>query len=144
MNRISEISLEIYPRKIWVIDMKSLECNECFIKSINSKFKTKRLDGTFKSIYDGYSDDSFSNVKSVVIETINHKNYFGIIIFLLDKCDTSAIVHESVHIADYIFESLGMIAQDYSGKNEQYAYLVEYIFSKINQIYERRDIKKSK
>lgn len=32
--------------------------------------------------------------------------------------------HEAVHIADYIFEQLGMYSQQFHDNNEQYAYLV--------------------
>ena len=133
MNRITEINLHIYPRKIWVVDLRGVECIECFVKSL--KFKTKRLDGAFKPMYDGYKSDHFDNAKSFVIEATKNE-YFGIVIFLLDRSDVATIVHESVHIADYVFESLGMIAQDYSGRNEQYAYLVEYVFKEINKVYE--------
>jgi len=132
-KRTHEINLQIYPRKIWVVDLRGVECIECFIKSL--KFKTKRTDGTFKAMYDGYKSDYFDNTKSLVIEATKNE-HIGIIIFLLDKTDLSSIVHESVHIADYVFESLGMIAQDYSGRNEQYAYLVEYVFKEINKVYE--------
>jgi len=131
-SRLTEINLQIYPRKIWVVDLRGVEYIECFIKPL--KFKTKRTDGTFKLMHDGYKSDYFDNTKSLVIEATKNE-YFGIIIFLLDKTDLSSIVHESVHISDYIFESLGMIAQDYSGRNEQYAYLVEYVFKEINKVY---------
>jgi hypothetical protein len=131
-KRIYEINLQIYPRKIWVVDLRGVECIECFIKTL--KFKTKRIDGSFKLIHDGYKSDYFDNVRASVIEAISSKNDIGIIVFLLNPCDVSSIVHESVHIADYVFESLGMIAQDYSGRNEQYAYLVEYVFKEINKL----------
>ena len=134
MKRIHEIDLQIYPRKIWVVDMRGIECYECFIKSL--RFKTKRLDGSFKSMHDGYTEDYFDNVRASVIESISSKNDIGILVFLLKSCDISSIVHESVHIADYIFESLGMNGQNYSDRNEQYAYLVEYVFNKINKVYE--------
>ena len=134
MKRIHEINLQIYPRKIWVVDMRGVECIECFIKSL--KFKTKRTDGTFKLMHDSYKSDYFDNTKSLVIEATKNE-YFGITIFLLEKTDLSSIVHESVHIADYIFESLGMNGQNYSERNEQYAYLVEYVFKEINKIYSK-------
>lgn len=137
-KRIHEIDLEIYPRKIWVVDLRGVECIECYINGL--KFKTKRTDGTFRKICDGYKSDYFDNVRASVIEAISSKNDIGTIVFLLNPCDISSLVHESVHIADYIFESLGVVAQGYSGRNEQYAYLVEYIFNKINQVYD--DIKK--
>ena len=132
-SRLTEINLQIYPRKIWVVDLRGVECIECFIKTL--KFKTKRLDGTFKLVCDGYKSDYFDNVRASVIEAISSKNDIGIIVFLLNPCDVSSIVHESVHVADYIFESLGMSSQNYCDGNEQYAYLVEYVFKEINKVY---------
>lgn len=32
--------------------------------------------------------------------------------------------HEAVHVADYIFDELGMYTQSFVNHNEQYAYLV--------------------
>ena len=136
-SRITEISLVIYPRKVWVINMIGVDDYELFIKSISKKFCNKRIGGGYKELYDGYVKEEFHNIKASVLEARNSKDDIGIIVFLLDECDTGAIVHESVHIADYVFESLGMSGQNFSERNEQYAYLVEYIFNKINQIYER-------
>jgi hypothetical protein len=141
MKRIIEIDLRIYPRKIWVIDLRNIECIECFIKTL--KFKTKRIDGSFKLISDGFKSDRFDGSKSLVIEATKN-DYIGIIIFLLDRSDISSVVHESVHIADYISESLGIVGQNYCDGNENYAYLVEYVFKEINKVYERGITEKSK
>lgn len=125
---VTEINLEIYPRKVWIVDMRGVV--DC--KKLN--FKTKRLDGTFKKA----DNWEFENVKSLVVEATRNGK-FGTVIFILEETDIDSIVHESVHIADYVFESLGMEAQSYSGKNEQYAYLVEYVFSKINNIFSKNE-----
>ena len=50
----------------------------------------------------------------------------GILVILMneDKVTTDVIAHESVHVADYFYEQLGLYSQDFSSGNEAYAYLV--------------------
>lgn len=139
-KRIHEIDLQIYPRKIWVVDLRGVECIECFIKTL--RFKTKRADGSFKLMRDGYKEGYYDNTRASVVEAIDSKYYAGIIVLIFNTCDINSIVHESVHITDYVFESLGMNSQNYSERNEQYAYLIEYVFSKINKIYTNNKNKK--
>lgn len=42
--------------------------------------------------------------------------------------------HEAVHVADYIYEELGIITQPFTDTNENYAYLVQFIVECFDQV----------
>lgn len=59
------------------------------------------------------------------------------IIYNLKEFDMSHAAHESVHIADYFFEELGLTAEDFSEGDENYAYMVGWATSCFIDIVER-------
>lgn len=63
-------------------------------------------------------------------------NKIGILVILCggttDDIEPDMIPHESVHVADYYFDELGILAGDFTN-NEPYAYLVGWIAGKISE-----------
>src|SRR3990172_9760068 len=53
-------------------------------------------------------------------------------IFRNRKFGVETIAHEAVHGADFIFEEIGAYAQDFSEKNEPFAYLTGWVANCIN------------
>jgi hypothetical protein len=77
------------------------------------------------------------NADAECIAVIRNNNIKGILcIFYTDEITASIIMHETIHIVDYIFEELCMTAQEFSSGNEPYAYLCDYV---VEQIVEYKD-----
>jgi hypothetical protein len=121
-----EFDCVIYPRKIWI-------SNRALKEEIEEEFipDQEYIDG-------GFGDDEFTGTLAtcypVVKKDVNKK---GILCNLSSSPDVQVISHESVHIADYVFEDLGMCAQGFKEKNEPYAYFVGWVADCFAKIYER-------
>lgn len=58
---------------------------------------------------------------------VTHKatgEYGALVIIMDSSIEAGGEAHEAVHVADYIFDELGMYTQSFVNHNEQYAYLV--------------------
>lgn len=112
-----EFSPEIYPRKIWMVKGASKE-------AISERF---HVDKDYLEQIGEINHGEF-NAECIPIFNIETLKK-GILCNLSNKhkLTVDTIAHESVHIADYIFEELGMVSQNFSERNEQYAYLVGWI-----------------
>lgn len=114
---VYEVDFGIYPRFLWIAN------------------KDSNLDGILVKCVDGeYRDaESTKKVKSDCACTVESKygGNDGCLVYLGEKANAQVLCHESVHVADYIFETLGMCAQDYEQKNEPYAYLVDFVFGNL-------------
>lgn len=113
----------IYPRKLWVVT----DANE---KSINQKFIFFTNNGGICNADFNLISDSLATTCVVAEKKTMDK---GIMVFLNNEIKIGTIAHESVHVADIIFQELGMYTQDFSESNEPYAYLVGWIANCISK-----------
>lgn len=113
----------IYPRLFWVThDVEGL--NKIFMFCSIDNPKKEEL-GAYEQLLQEYS----TNGTGVLVTCpVIHRatRQYGIITIILrpDDLEAGDEAHEAVHVADYMFEQLGMYSQDFHDNNEQYAYLV--------------------
>lgn len=102
------------------------------LTSITQLRKFKKLNDVTDKVL---CDDDWHLYGSRVITAVNNLNirYFFII---LKIPSASMIVHESVHLADYLLKHFGI-----KPKGEVLAYMVEHIFNKITKCLKIKDIK---
>jgi len=119
--KINEFDPVIYPRLFWV-------CLNADAKSLSDIFE---FNGDYnqleKTINESYASTSIVKRKS--------DNRLGCIVFTNRKANITGSVtaHESVHVADALFQELGMMSQSFNDCNEPYAYLVGWAAKCINQ-----------
>jgi len=103
----------IYPRNLWVA------VGSVSIETIKDQFEVS------KGLSRDY-EDTAHKCGGIAMKVVQLNTRFqGILMIIKKKSATvSTIAHESVHIADYIFEEIGAYSQDFNELNEQYAYLV--------------------
>lgn len=120
--KIHQFDPIIYPRLLWVCTTAN---KDEMLK--NFKLNESELE---KSLY-------INGVTTCKTELLS-SGKFGVLVFCNNKkqLTISNIAHESVHVADCIFEDIGATGQDFSQGNEPYAYLVgwasECIFNAKN------------
>jgi hypothetical protein len=113
---IHEFDPLIYPRNIWITVGNSVE-------EIKREFK-------FSSDDEKYFSQNIGKDSAIGFKVIQRSTgYKGILMSFRDKksMTVGTIAHESVHIADYLYEESGAYSQVLSEKNEPYAYLVGWI-----------------
>lgn len=118
MPRVDKYDPIIYPRLFWVA---------CGLEGLNKIFE-------FCSIADpgnekpGAYEQLQKNTGVLVTCPVIHKasRRLGVITIIMqpDELIAGDEAHEATHVADYMFEQLGMYSQDFSASNEPYAYLV--------------------
>lgn len=77
---------------------------------------------------------NIQNCDAVTIPVANKKSKtVGILIFIpkIKIISNRTIAHESVHATDYVFDLIRAYSQGFDAGNEPYAYLVDWIFSKV-------------
>lgn len=123
-------TIDIYPRVLWVAGS---------LTGLDKVFKFMRVDNTSVENASAYTVllDDYDRGESgmVTIPVVRRSDgLLGVLVIAMDinHIAPDMIPHESVHVADYIYEELGMYAQGFSDKNEQYAYLVGWIAGKIS------------
>lgn len=111
----------IYPRKLWVTtDVIGLNKIFTFCKMLDGKTEESTA---YSGLLDEYEKGSGQLITCPVIQ--KSTGCYGVLVIVLDlSYEAGGEAHEAVHVADYMFEQLGMYAQDFSENNEQYAYLV--------------------
>lgn len=120
MPKVDMYDPVIYPRKLWITkDVEGLDRIFIFCKNNG---REEAVNG-YSNIVDETNSTGVLLTAPVIKKSTNEMGTIVIILKpeLLEPGDEA---HEAVHVADYIFEQLGMYAQDFSAMNEQYAYLV--------------------
>lgn len=122
---VLEYSFRIYPRKMWVSDG---------IEGLDELFTFLSLTDNVTEAKDAYDnlikDKENDNCIVCVIPVLRKDDLkYGALVVIMNKKDvtTGVVAHESVHVADYICEQLGIYSQCFRDGNEAYAYLVGYI-----------------
>lgn len=118
---IDEYDPKLYPRKLWVTtDINKLDKEFIFIDTEDNEENIS----IYREILQDYEQNKSIAITCAVMNVAN--NELGVLVVLMnvDKVDTEVIAHESVHVADYFYEQLGLYSQDFSKGNEAYAYLV--------------------
>lgn len=70
-----------------------------------------------------------------VVEYVKEKNYTASwVLFDINKYKESTVVHECLHLAHHLLEPRGLKLKD--STSEAYAYLIEFLFTKITGFYE--------
>lgn len=112
----------IYPRMFWVThDVIGLD--KIFIFCNMRDGRTEELTA-YNNLLEEYENGTGVLITCPVIHKATNKLGVLTIILQPDNIIAGDEAHEAVHVADYIFEQLGMYSQDFRDSNEQYAYLV--------------------
>lgn len=131
MKKVYEIRLDIYPCSVFVT-------KEINISKLSNKFVFCRRDDFLTETpltIEELQRDVVDGVDAACIPVIDKKtNHVGILLVQVTNFDTSVLAHECVHIADYVFDYTGMNAESFAEGNEPYAYLIGYLFGKIEKI----------
>lgn len=118
--KIHTISIELYPRKIWIVECDSYgELNQRFIHNNGDSIDYNP---------DHVDAECFGEVKDK--KTL----LYGILMVYSDPRDvvSKIICHESCHLSSLLLKELG--DEESNGLHEHYCYLSEYIFDKISKI----------
>ena len=111
----------IYPRKLWVTGE---------VIGLDKIFVFNKLDSTKVECPTAYGQlvDEYTTSKDGLLTcpvTNRATGEYGALVIIMDhNLEFGSEAHEAVHVADYIFDELGMYSQSFAHHNEQYAYLV--------------------
>lgn len=119
----------IYPRKLWVAN---------YIEGLDKKFvfcDIKDFNLISNSTYEELLEESDIHTVAVTIP-VNYKatGEAGVLVIFFDTEPEEAvntIAHEATHVTDYIYDSLGLSADDFA-RNECYAYLLGWAAGSIS------------
>lgn len=127
---MKKIQIPLYPRKLWLIDDPKDFDNFTFVLGGGDN---KEVPMDFESIC-----DKLLLMTHAVID--NETGDYGVIVYfnINEDLHTGDLAHESVHVADYVFDELGMYSQSYQDGNEPYAYLVGWIAKQLKDYYDDR------
>lgn len=131
----------VYPRSVYIVivenknDLKKIADTYTayrIIKGMNAERDQKDF---LETLENHFNDDTLAACYPVLNK---ESNALGVlcVIFKPDYVNCSTLAHESVHMADYFFESLGMNGEDFTDGDEPYAYLVGWIFQGLEEVYE--------
>lgn len=131
---------KIYPRKLWITtEIDKLNEQFVFVNGIDNLENCSTYHEIQRDFEYGTSIALTCAVMNIATDEL------GVLIILMnkDKVTTEVIAHESVHVADYFYEQLGLYSQDFSSGNEAYAYLVGWsadcISNTLNKIRKQDD-----
>ncbi len=118
MPRVDTYDPVIYPRLFWVAHG---------LEGLNKIFTFCSM-GDLNHEKPGAYEQLLQNIGVLVTCPVIHKSSgrYGVITVIIHPEELIAgdEAHEAAHVADYMFEQLGMYSQDFSASNEPYAYLV--------------------
>lgn len=119
----------LYPAYMWVAFGSDLsEIRDRFVRYNNmTDFDNTSNSKVFDQ--DDILDDCDASVFAVMETCTGRKGFMMILpddIDLTNTKDLCILTHESVHVADGIFEYIGAYSQEFSATNEPYTYLVEW------------------
>jgi hypothetical protein len=130
--KINKHDPKIYPRILWVTSE---------VEDLDKIFTFMRVDDPNKVSDTAYRDilDDYDNNYSIAVTCpVMNKdtNELGVLVVVIDKENVNAevIAHESVHVADYFYNQLGLCSQDFVDGNESYAYLVGWSAGCISNV----------
>ena len=112
----------VFPRKLWVTgEVEGLDEVFTFMKMEDT---TEESNVAYEDILKEYETGSGVLVTCPVIKISTGE--YGVLVIVLKPymLQSGDEAHEAVHVADYIFEATGTVAQSFSDHNEPYAYLV--------------------
>lgn len=120
-RNVDEYDPNLYPRKLWVTtEIDKINEKFIFLDSVDNKEDCR----TYKEIQNDYENEESVAITCAVMDITTGALGVLVILLIKDKVDAEVIAHESVHVADYFYEQLGLYSQDFSQGNEAYAYLV--------------------
>lgn len=128
--RVDRYDPIIYPRKLWVTGD---------VIGLNKIFKFNKLDNTKEECASAYDEpvEEYNTTKDGWLTCpVTHKatgEYGALVIIMDSSIEAGGEAHEAVHVADYIFDELGMYTQSFANHNEQYAYLVGWVAGCISK-----------
>lgn len=131
MPKVDRYDPVIYPRKFWVTyDVEGLD--KMFEFCSMEDGKTEAI-GAYNKLLEEYDEGTGVLVTCPVIHKSSRR--LGVLTIIMKPEDVKAgdEAHEAVHVADYMFEQLGMYSQDFHDNNEQYAYLVGWTAGCISE-----------
>lgn len=131
---VREYKFNIYPCSLWIT-------KETDISKLSSKFYFCKRDNLYQiddDVIEIQNELDEGGVEAACIPVISKEtNNIGILMIVVRSISTPIIAHESVHIADYVFQLCDINSEDFRDGNEHYAYLVEWIAEQIsNFLYE--------
>ena len=129
---IWEYDFTIYPRKLWVVDAEYVPyLNEYFAFCDVYDRHTENPE-SYKGIRDDWDSGDFAGQTCPVI--YRKTGDYGVLVILSRNSfgNSETVAHESVHVADYIFQEVNMNSEDFSDGNEAYAYLVGWSAGNIS------------
>lgn len=112
----------IYPRTFWVT--YNLEGLDKVFKFCSMNDCRTEEPGAYNSLLKEFEEGTGVLVTCPVIHKATQNLGVLTIIIRSENMEAGDEAHEAVHVADYMFEQLGMYSQNFSENNEQYAYLV--------------------
>lgn len=122
--KVDEYDAIIYPRKLWIATkLEGLDDIFAFCKLTNTYIEDPET-------YNELKNDKDKDGDGAVTVPVFRKSdgSLGVLVIIYSKEQGSNIVntiaHESVHVADYFYQDLGIMAQEFRDGNESYAYLV--------------------
>ena len=118
----------IYPRNLWVA------VGRVSIETIKEQFEVS------KDLSRDYEDNGHK-CNGIAMKVVQLNTRFQGILMIIKKksAPVSTIAHESVHIADYIFEEIRAYSQDFDDLNEPYAYLVGWAADCIEKALKNKE-----
>ena len=125
--QIDKYEFQIYPRDLWIVIGKDADkMSKLFTFYYTDKRKI--INENVKDIVD---EPNFAAMTCSVAD--NKTTKYGVLLYIPNIKDflESDISHEAVHIADYIFQEMGMNTENFEQGNEHYAYLVGWIAGRI-------------
>lgn len=131
----------VYPRLVYIVIVENKNDLKKIADTYTAYFITKGMNAErdqkdfLENLENHFNDDVLAACYPVANKELNALGVLCVI-FKPEYATYSTFAHESVHIADYIFESLGMNGEDFTDGDEPYAYLVGWVFQGIEEIYD--------
>ena len=128
-SKFMEFQLGMYPRIMWVGLETTWEIlQEEFVPMVKSKSGSILNGTTYGTCIPAYHKDNFN---------------VGIVVLFKSKTEMTPphMAHEAVHIADFVYKDLEVETPEY-GRDESYAYLVEYILRCMGKFKSTKNHKK--
>lgn len=130
-NNIKEYDPQIYSRKLWLATENDINYILSTFDLFSAADTSKVNDNPSKTLNDMVDDVTIACVIPVERKSDGMLGAL-LILYNTEECGTSTIAHESVHVADYICDELGIYTGSLSD-NEHYAYLVGWVAGKVSE-----------
>lgn len=121
--QIDKYDFKIYPRDLYIAIGKD---TQKLINTFTFYYTSVRKE---KNLYIQETIEEPSYVGGTFSISNNITGRYGVLLYIPDITlfEQSDISHESVHIADYIFQEVNISTESFADGNEGYAYLVGWI-----------------